>query len=416
MSDFVEEKEKIVIPTHINIKKTRAVIDMIQAPVRKIISKKVITQTVVSGKFKTIVPASTVKEINHQIIDYKGVKYIVCYCPFKEDHILFVTNYESDKFYKDLVNKAWHYRSDGGYIASGMIAEDENKKELYLHNYAMDKLTFNGKGQHHTIDHINRIGRDNRKENLRELTQSHQNINQKKRDRIVNLPEDCDIDPNDIPKNIYYKAASGAHGEQFYIEIKTPEIVEILCKNDEDDLIQSRFRWFGTKIKTLDLRVKLQHAINKLEELKKTYPQIVHLLGDIDNIKERNELIQSFNDILDLTTYPKSVIESNKGTLIKEHNPIPVTQIQEQLIQEIEEKTIRGLKSNLPEGCGVTVQMVPKYCYYRPASETRSDKFIIERHPKLIAEGKRQWSTSEAKKLTTKQKFDLLLEKLKELE
>lgn len=427
MSDFVEEKiviplalcrkpERLVIPTHINIKKTRAVIDMIQAPVRKIISKKVVTQTVVPGKFKTIVPASTVKEINHQIIDYKSVKYIVCYCPFKEDHVLFVTNYESDEFHKDLVNKHWHYRSDGGYIASGMIAEDENKKELYLHNYAVNKLTHDGKGQHHTIDHINRIGRDNRKANLRELSQSHQNINQKKRDRIVNLPEDCDIDPNDIPKNIYYKAASGAHGEQFYIEIKTPEIVEILCKNDEDDLIQSRFRWFGTKIKTLDLRVKLQHAINKLQELKKTYPQIVHLLEDIDNIKERNELIQSFNDILDLTTYPKSVIESNKGTLIKEHSPIPVTQVQEQLIQEIEEKTIRGLKSNLPEGCGVTIQMIPKYCYYRPASETRSDKFIIERHPKLVAEGKRQWSTSEAKKLTTKQKFDLLLEKLNELD
>ena len=426
MSDFVEEKiviplalcrkpERLVIPTHINIKKTRAVIDMIQAPVRKIISKKVITETVVPGKFKTIVPASTVKEINHEIIDYKGVKYIVCYCPFKEDHILFVTNYESDKFYKDLVTKAWHFMSDGGYIGHTYYLDDGSKRELYLHNYAVNKLTHDGKGQHYTIDHINRIGRDNRKENLRELSQSHQNINQKKRDRIVNLPEDCDIDPNDIPKNIYYKAASGAHGEQFYIEIKTPEIVEILCKNDEDDLIQSRFRWFGTKIKTLDLRVKLQHAINKLQELKKTYPQIVHLLEDIDNIKERNELIQSFNDILDLTTYPKSVIESNKGTLIKEHSPIPVTQVQEQLIQEIEEKTIRGLKSNLPEGCGVTVQMIPKYCYYRPASETRSDKFIIERHPKLVAEGKRQWSTSEAKKLTTKQKFDLLLEKLSEL-
>ena len=30
--------------------------------------------------------------------------------------------------------------------------------------------------------------------------------------------------------------------------------------------------------------------------------------------------------------------------------------------------------------------MIPKYCYYRPASDTRSDKFIIERHPKLIAD------------------------------
>ena len=51
------------------------------------------------------------------------------------------------------------------------------------------RSTFNGKGQHHSIDHINRIGRDNRKVNLRELTQSHQNINQSKRDREVKLPD-----------------------------------------------------------------------------------------------------------------------------------------------------------------------------------------------------------------------------------
>jgi hypothetical protein len=33
----------------------------------------------------------------------------------------------------------------------------------------------------------------------------------------------------------------------------------------------------------------------------------------------------------------------------------------------------------------------------------------------LISEGKRQWGTTESKKFTTKQKFDLLLEKLEEL-
>ena len=50
----------------------------------------------------------------------------------------------------------------------------------------MNKLTFEGKGQQHTIDHINRIGTDNRKVNLREVTtQTAQNFNQKKRDRIT---------------------------------------------------------------------------------------------------------------------------------------------------------------------------------------------------------------------------------------
>jgi len=408
-------EEKSRIPTHINVKKTKAVIETIQAPVRKVISKKVVTQTVVPGKFKTIVSASTTKEINHQVVQYKANKYIVCYCPFKDQDILFVTDYQNAEFYADLIHKAWHYRSDGGYIASGVIGDDDNKKELYLHNFVLGKLTFNGKGQHHSIDHINRIGRDNRKVNLRELTQSHQNINQSKRERVVELPDGCGIDPNDIPKNIYYKPPSGAHGDLFYIEIRTPEIVKILCPQEDNDLVAPRFRWFGTKSKTLDLRVKLQHVINKLQELKAAYPQIADFIGELDNTAERNELSQSFNEILGLTSYPREIIETNKAQLLTPHNPIPIDQVQEQLVQEISEKTIRGLKSHLPEGCGVTPQMIPKFCYYKPGSETRGDKFIIERHPSLIAEGKRQWGTTESKKFTTKQKFDLLLEKLEEL-
>lgn len=408
-----ENKQRI--PTHINVKKTKAVIETIQAPIRKVISKKVVTQTVVPGKFKTIVPASTTKEINHQVVQYKSNKYIVCYCPFKDEDILFVTDYQNVEFYKDLISKSWHYMSDGGYISNSAYGEDDSRKQLYLHNYVMGKLTFNGKGQHHTIDHISRNGRDNRKVNLRELSQSHQNINQCKRDRVTELPDGCGIDPNDIPKNIYYKKASGAHGDQFYIEIKTPEIVAILCppsKPGDEDLVAPRFRWFGTKSKTLDLRVKLQHAINKLQELKAAHPEISDFIGELDNTSERNEIIKSFNEIIQLSTYPQDVKDANKVELLVPHNPIPIDELQEQLAQDISDKTIRGLKSHLPEGCGVTPQMIPKYCYYKPASETRGDKFVIERHPGLVAEGKRQWATTESKKFTTKQKFDLLVEKL----
>ena len=69
----------------------------------------------------------------------------------------------------------------------------------------MNKLTFEGKGQQHSVDHINRVGRDNRKENLRMATsQSAQNFNTKKRERKIELPEDCDITPDMIPRNIWY--------------------------------------------------------------------------------------------------------------------------------------------------------------------------------------------------------------------
>ena len=60
--------------------------------------------------------------------------------------------------------------------------------------------------------------------------------------------------------------------------------------------------------------------------------------------------------------------------------------------------------------------MIPKYCYYKPESETRGDKFVIERHPGLNSEGKRQWATTESKKFTTKQKFNLMIARLNELD
>jgi len=52
----------------------------------------------------------------------------------------------------------------------------------------MDRLEHNGRGQTESIDHINRIGLDNRKENLRLLSQSRQNCNQKRKPRKSILP------------------------------------------------------------------------------------------------------------------------------------------------------------------------------------------------------------------------------------
>lgn len=396
------------LPSHINITKTPAVYETVQ---QKQVSRKVI-KTVIQPEIRRIVtPAKTIKEINHQVVEYRSQRYVVCYCPYKDENKLFVTDYQDDEFYDNLIHRSWHYRVDGDYIASCEL-ENDVKKELYLHNYVLGKMTFNGKGQHHTIDHKNRIGRDNRIINLRELTQSHQNINQSKRKRIIELPEDCEINPNDIPKNIYYKPASGAHGEQFYIEIRTPEIVKILTGDDD----KIRYRWFGTKIKSVDLRVKLQQAIMKLQELKTLYPEIADFIGSLNNDEERNELITSFNEILDLTSYPREIIDANKGELIKINETVPIEEIQDQIKTEIEEKTIHGKKSFLPNDCEITPQMIPKYCYYRPACDKRGDKFIIDRHPSLVKTGLRQWATTETRKLSTKEKYDLLIKKLEELE
>ena len=354
-------------------------------------------KTITVSTVKVIKTINVIKHLlNHKEVTYKDKDYIVGYCPFNDEDILFV--FDASKK-EEVINRKWHFRSDGKYISSSYMIGDE-RKELYLHNLVMGKLTFNGKGQLHTIDHINRIGRDNRLENLRELSQSQQNYNQSKRERNVELPQDCGINPQDIPTNITYRKPDGKHGDRFVIDIKLPD---------------ERIRWASTSSKTIDLKTKLQHAILKLEQLKSTNLTLIEHEKQIDNIKKRDELARSFNVILMKSGFPQEIIDKNLAPLEK----VPEEKINveaENLAKQLIDIGLKGVKTSLPADCGVTQDMIPKHCYYKPETEKRGGKFIIERHPILIAKGVRQWATTESKSKTIKQKFDLLMEKYNDLE
>jgi hypothetical protein len=358
----------------------------VQVP-KKIVVTQMVEKTVTTYK----------NVILHKDVEYKDKKYVIGYCPFNDtEDYLFVIDFDQKE---KVINKKWHYRSEGDYIGNTHVTEDGITKQLYLHNFVMNKLTFDCKGQHHSIDHINRIGRDNRIENLRELSQSHQNINQQKKDRNIELPDGCGINPQDIPKNIYYRKPEGLHGDRFYIDIKFSE---------------HPFRWYSSSSKKIDLKTKLQHAKLKLEEFKQENPKYALLLETLDNLKQRNDLRKSFNDILQLSGFPQEIINKNLATL-EEEKEEKVDQDAKELAQQLINEGIKGVTSNLPQNCGVTQEMIPKYCYYKPASDKRGDKFIIERHPTLVKQGLRQWATTEAKSKTTKEKFDLMIQKLTEL-
>jgi len=143
----------------------------------------------------------------------------------------------------------WYAASGGNYVGCQITVEGK-RKILYLHNFIMNRLTFPGKGTTESVDHINRNGLDNRKRNLRVVSQSVQNMNRGGgRARRAELPEGCGITLEELPKHVWYIKASGAHGDRFGIDIKTRNI-----------------KWKSSSSKALTLRQKLDETIRVLEE------------------------------------------------------------------------------------------------------------------------------------------------------
>lgn len=158
-----------------------------------------------------------------------------------------------DKEDEDKVkSRNWCAATGGQYIASHIVINNSNKL-LYLHNFVMNKFTFDGKGQKETVDHINRNGLDNRKSNLRIISQTLQNINQKKKARTAKLPEGI----SDLPKHVWYIKACGNHGDRFAVEIKSEKIMKKT-----------------TSSKSVSIQEKLAEALKIRDDLYDQFPYL----------------------------------------------------------------------------------------------------------------------------------------------
>lgn len=221
--------------------------------------------------------------VNYKFITLNDKDYVVGTVKFNGEDINFVFDRDD---YEKVNERAWHV-SSGSYIASTIYTNDavKNKKELYMHNLIMGRLEYPGKGAKETVDHINRIGFDNRKENLRIVTQSEQNMNQTTRTRSITLPEGCEIIPEDIPRHIWYIKANGAHGDRFAIEFKS----EGLC-------------WKTTSSRKISLKEKLHQAKEKLQELYTQYPHLNPF--NTGKIELEESLKESYNKIIELSLHP----------------------------------------------------------------------------------------------------------------
>lgn len=273
----------------------------------------------------------------------------------------------------------------------------------------MDKLTFDGKGQTSSVDHINRIGFDNRKENLRIVSQSDQNKNQKTHVRKMKLPDKSNILINDISKNVWYRKANSKnpHNDGFCVQIRDID--------NTDDIL-----WVSTCATTVSLRFKLEHTKKYLRDLKNKHPSIFTNRNiDSDYSSETIELMKSYNEIIKLSKF--DCIKDNLITVptIKDYLKEDLTNLSKDEINLLKDISVSGTnnRSNttvLPKNCKVTVDMIPKYCYYRKMSKSSGDAFVIDKkHPKTNG---KSWCTSRSRSIDLDTKFGQLLKKLKELE
>ena len=207
---------------------------------------------------------------------YHGKEYTILKIKHNELYVKAVIDTVDVAKIKDY---SWHYIANG--YVSHTIPVDNTRRELYLHNMVMGRIGFSGKGSKESIDHISRNGLDNRKENLRLITQSAQNINQKQKERRVELPDGLGITIDDIPKHIWYIKANGSHGDRFGIDLKTEKI-----------------KWKSTSSKNVSLQDKLKSA---KEQLQLYYQQFPYLNPQNENTNKEIEILsKSYEEIVSL--------------------------------------------------------------------------------------------------------------------
>jgi hypothetical protein len=173
----------------------------------------------------------------------------------------------------------WHVVT-GSYIGCYKVHEDK-RKTLFMHNFLMNRDGFNGKGQTESIDHVNGIGYDNRRANLRLVSQSLQNINTRQRTRTVTtLPPE--ITASDIPRNVWYIPPSTTHGARFCVEFKgIPGVGDIVRKTTSSKTVSILDKLIEAKEIRQDIiddyPILQEHSriSDKAVQLKKEYENII---------------------------------------------------------------------------------------------------------------------------------------------
>lgn len=332
-------------------------------------------------------------------VRYKNKYYGVIKISYKDTELPLVIDWDDVRIIDNL-NKRWRY-SKNGFVSCNHVMKNKNK-EVFIHELimALKKRDLKEKRESYPIIHINRIGLDNRRDNLiYDKTGKEINKNVKKKKRTITLPVDSGISVDDIPTYVWYMKPNGSHGDRFMVDI-------------------GDIKWKTTSSKKLSLGYKLEEAKKYLRELKDIRPDLFQeysMNGDFN--KDGKNLVDSYYDIIYRAGYDHMNRYSHKNNTnlllkssLKSRKERKLLKETGNLVGGSGQK--RRTINTLPKDCGITSNDLPSYCYYRPPYNGRGEYFIVENHPK---QKNKFWQTTTSKNVSINEKYEDLLDYIETL-
>lgn len=209
----------------------------------------------------------------------------------------------------------------------------------------------------------------------------------------------------------------------FRIKWRAKYLLVVVDIEDYDKVKDKPFTFYNhSRYLGYNTKLPIKNRIKRIEE---------YILGEIDNSKEyihlnnnpldnrkcnlqivtkfmsRNfhydtTLLNSYNDIISRTNFDKGSISLNTKEFIE--NETQEVSIKKPKVKEIK---IEGVL--IPE-------TIKDYLFYTPVKNGRTDYFYLVGHPEVFSKtNKRRLQGTKSKELSTKEKFDDLLDKLKML-
>jgi len=232
----------------------------------------------------------------YDLVNYENKKYAVLKITYQEFNLPVILDYDDFKTISKM-DKNWRCSTNGFVSCSHTI--DNIRKDVYLHELIMLLKIKDGelKKQNKSIIHINRVGLDNRRDNLMyDTINNDTNKNLKKKKRTIELPEGSGIDPDTIPTYIWYMKPDYSHGERFNINI-------------------GDVTWKTSSAKDLSLKYKLEEAKMFVRHIMRTRNDLAEEYSmNGDYTKDGKELLHTYYDIVHSAGY------TNIKRFIPEHN------------------------------------------------------------------------------------------------